>query len=151
MAETLIDYPALLRGALLSVIRDVLARAAEAGFPGEHHAHITFRTDHPGVVLPTLLRHRYPEQMSVVLQHQFWELVVDEDSFSVMLRFSGKPVRLTVPFEAIQSFVDPAAEFGLRLEPERESSAQPNGQGEPAQRPQAEVVELDRFRSNRGD
>jgi len=149
MAETLIEYPALLRRALLSVIRDVLARVAEEGFPGEHHAYITFSTEHPGVVLSTHLRRKYPEQMSVILQNQFSELVVDEGSFSVTLRFSGKPVRLTVPFDAIQSFVDPAAEFGLRLEPESEPTAQTATQAEPAQLPRAEVVQLDRFRSRR--
>jgi hypothetical protein len=111
-----IDYPALLRQALLGVVRAALRRA-ESGLPADHHFYLTFRTDAPGVSVPPGLRRRFPGEMTIVLQHQFWNLVVDEEGFSVTLRFGGAPQRLEVPFEALVSFVDPSVQFGLRLSP----------------------------------
>lgn len=110
-----IDYPGRLRAAMLGVIRDLLSRTADEGLPGEHHFYLSFRTDAPGVQLSAGLRLRYPQEMTIVLQEQFWDLDVTAVAFGVTLRFGGTPQRLTVPFEALTAFVDPSVQFGLRL------------------------------------
>jgi hypothetical protein len=115
MSDHAIDYEALIHEALLGVVREVLSRVVEDGLPGNHHFYLSFRTDHPGVVVPTDLKMRHPETMTIVLQHQFWDLAVDEEVFGVTLRFGGAKRHVTVPFEALTSFVDPDAEFGLQL------------------------------------
>ncbi len=107
------DYPELLRAATLSVVREVLDRAAEEGLPGEHHFFLTFRTRDPGVRLPSRLVLRYPETMTVVIQSQYEDLLVDEDAFEVSLRFGGNWERLRVPFDALTAFLDPSIPFGL--------------------------------------
>ncbi len=127
MATGGIDYPQMVQAALRGVVRQALAQVAEDGLPGGHHFYLTFRTDHPGVVVPRSLRERYPETLTVVIQHQFWGLTVEEDSFSVTLRFGGARHEITVPFPALVSFVDPAAEFGLEFPG---SQAAPGGSGE---------------------
>ena len=124
MADSLINYPAMLQRALLNLVREVLVDTAEVGLPGDHHLYITFSTRHPEVVVPTHLRSRYDEEMTIVLQNQFWDLECDAESFSVTLRFDGEPARLTVPFDAVRSFVDPTASFGLKFEP---MEAEPEG------------------------
>jgi uncharacterized protein len=111
-----IDYAGRIEQALRSALRELLAEVAERGLPGENHFYLTFRTDAPGVVLSAALRERYPEEMTVVLQHQFWDLEVDDESFSVTLKFSGTPQRIAVPFDALTAFADPCAEFGLRFQ-----------------------------------
>jgi uncharacterized protein len=116
MTEETFDYPRILQRALRSVVREVLLRTAAEGLPGDHHFYLSLRTDHAGVQLPAFLRERYPEEMTVVLQNQYWDLQVDQDGFAVTLRFDGDPVRLGVPFEAIIAFFDPAAQFGLRFD-----------------------------------
>ena len=117
MSEPSFDYPRILQRALRSVVREVLLRTAADGLPGDHHFYISLRTDHPGVQLPAFLRERYPEEITVVLQHQYWDLEVDEDGFAVTLRFDGEQARaLGVPFEAVVAFFDPAAQFGLRFD-----------------------------------
>jgi hypothetical protein len=116
MADSEIDYPKLLQRALRSVVGEVLARTAREGLPGEHHFYLSLRTDHPRTQLPAALRQRFPEEITVVLQHQFDDLVVDEEGFAVTLRFDGAPARLVVPWEAVVAFFDPAAEFGLRFD-----------------------------------
>jgi len=110
-----IDYPGLVTAALKSVLRDVLRRAAEEGFPGDHHLFISFLTGAPGVSVPPRLRKEFPEEMTIVLQHQFWGLIVDEDAFSVQLRFGGVLERLTIPWDALVAFADPSVPFGLRF------------------------------------
>jgi hypothetical protein len=110
-----LDYAALVRGALLGMVRGLLARAGADGLPGDHHFYLTFGTLEPGVEMSPQLRRQYREEMTVVLQHQFWNLVVNDDGFSVTLRFGGKPERLTVPWPALRAFADPSASFGLRL------------------------------------
>ncbi len=99
------------------VVRRVLADVAEQGLPGDHHFFIGFRTGHPGVVMPRSLRDLYPEEMSLILQHQFWNLAVDDDGFAVELTFSGRRQRLEIPFAALTMFADPAAELALRFMP----------------------------------
>jgi hypothetical protein len=116
MTEPTFDYPRILQRALRSVVREVLAHTAAQGLPGEHHFYLSLRTDHPQTTLPAFLRERYPQEITIVLQHHFWELVVDDAGFAVTLRFDGEPARLEVPFDAVVAFFDPAAQFGLRFD-----------------------------------
>lgn len=109
------DYATLLHRALRGMVKEVLERVAREGLPGDHHLYLTFHTSAPGVVLPESQRRQHPEEMTIVLQHQFSGLAVGEDAFSVTLRFGGMPARLTVPFEALTAFVDPSVSFGVRL------------------------------------
>ena len=117
MATDHIRYDVLARDALRGVLRRVLTDAAEHGLPGEHHFFITFVSTAEGVKLSPRLLAQYPEEMTIILQHQFWDLVVSEDRFEVGLSFGGIPERLVVPFHAIKSFFDPSVQFGLQFEP----------------------------------
>ena len=118
-----LDYARLVREALRDVPRQALRLAASEGLPGEHHFYLTFRTSHPGVALSPGLHARYPEQMTIVLQHQYRDLAVGEDAFSVTLRFGGAPERVHVPFAALVAFADPSVRFALQFEPGREAPA----------------------------
>jgi hypothetical protein len=169
MATDHIRYDVLARDALRGVLRRVLADAAEQGLPGEHHFFITFISTAEGVKLSPRLLAQYPEEMTVILQHQFWDLVVTEDRFEVGLSFGGIPERLVVPFSAIKSFFDPSVQFGLQFDPSDAMAEMPAAnlpaaaapsaltvsapssppsekQVEPAKSEGAEVVRLDRFR-----
>jgi hypothetical protein len=117
MATDHIRYDVLARDALRGVLRRVLTDAAEHGLPGEHHFFITFLSTADGVKLSPRLLAQYPDEMTVILQHQFWDLVVNEDRFEVGLSFGGIPERLVVPFNSIKSFFDPSVQFGLQFEP----------------------------------
>ena len=117
MATDHIRYDVLARDALRGVLRRVLSDAAAHGLPGEHHFFITFVSKAEGVKLSPRLLAQYPEEMTIILQHQFWDLVVTEDRFEVGLSFGGIPERLVVPFHAIKSFFDPSVQFGLQFEP----------------------------------
>ncbi|HEX4953684.1 MAG TPA: ClpXP protease specificity-enhancing factor SspB [Thermoanaerobaculia bacterium] len=108
-----IEYPRLLREATLGLVRRLLVRVTEEGLPGEHHFYLTFDTRAPGVELGPALASRYPETMTVVLQHQWADLAVDDAAFAVTLRFGGVWERLRVPFSALTSFLDPSVPFGL--------------------------------------
>lgn len=110
-----IDYPSLVLGALQQAIAGVLQQAAEHGLPGEHHFYITFRTDAIGVEIPDSLRREHPDELTIVIQHQFWDLAADDVGFSVTLRFGGAPVHLRVPFAAMTAFADPSVDFGVQL------------------------------------
>ena len=112
----LIRYDILTQQALRGVVRAVLADVAEKGLPGEHHFKITFNTTAPGVRLSERMRAQYPEAITIVLQHQFWDLNVREEAFEVGLSFGGVPERLTVPFDSIIAFYDPAVQFGFQFE-----------------------------------
>ena len=116
MPQDLIRYDLLVQDALKGVVRHVLSDAAANGLPGDHHFYISFRTDHPGVRISQRLRDKHPEEMTIVLQHQFWDLGITEHSFEVGLSFSGIPERLLVAFEALTGFWDPAVDFGLKFE-----------------------------------
>lgn len=158
MAEDLIRYDILAQEALRGLVRRVLAEVAQAGLPGEHHFFVTFDTRHPGVHISERLRNDYPNEMTVVFQHQFWDLIVNEATFEVGLSFKGIPERLVVPFAAINSFVDPHASFALKfdLAPEAAAAEAPAEDAkEEAKPPEAEaaakpgeaaVVSLDAFR-----
>ena len=115
MAKDLIGYDVLVENGLRSVIREALRRVAAEGWPGTHHAYITFRTDAPGVDVPDSLRARYPDELTIVLQHQFWDLEVDDDHFAVTLSFSKVGHRLVVPFSALTGYADPSVKFGLQF------------------------------------
>jgi hypothetical protein len=116
MAVDHIRYDLLAQKALRGMVRTVLIDAAKKGLPGDHHFFISFDTRADGVRLSARMREQYPEEMTVVLQHQFWDLKVGEDAFEVGLSFNGVAERLLVPFAAIKSFVDPSAQFALQFE-----------------------------------
>jgi hypothetical protein len=153
--ESLLPYSTWTEEALRAVVQDALEHAAKHGLPGEHHFYVTFRTDHPGVAIPGHLRARYPQEMTIVLQHKFWDLVVDRDAgtFSVGLSFGGVPAMLTVPFQALTAFADPHVRFGLRFQT---AAAEEPATEEPATAETAaplaeatgpsQVVSLDSFR-----
>ena len=116
MATDHIRYDILAQSALRGVVRTVLADVAKKGLPGEHHFKITFNTSAPGVQLSDRMRAQYPETMTIILQHQFWDLRVEDQAFEVGLSFGGIPERLAVPFEAVTAFYDPAVQFGFQFE-----------------------------------
>ncbi|WGD54546.1 ClpXP protease specificity-enhancing factor SspB [Bradyrhizobium sp. CB1650] len=170
MATDHIRYDVLARDALRGVLRKVLTDAAAHGLPGEHHFFITFVSKAEGVKLSPRLLAQYPEEMTIILQHQFWDLTVLEDRFEVGLSFGGIPERLVVPFSAIKSFLDPSVKFGLQFDTSDVAEVAPTGlpaapaasavsvptpaaeAAETADEPTppsqggAEVVRLDRFR-----
>ncbi|KAA2317260.1 hypothetical protein DL237_05525 [Pseudooceanicola sediminis] len=111
-----IDYGNLMHRAMRSLIQEVLTDIADNGLPGAHHFFITFDTTHPEAELADWLKERYPDEMTVVIQHWFDNLEVTDHGFAVTLNFGDAPERMTVPFDAIQTFVDPSVEFGLRFE-----------------------------------
>jgi uncharacterized protein len=120
-----IRYDLLTQDALRGVIRTVLTEAATKGLPGEHHFFITFDTRAEGVRMSTRLKASYPEEMTIVLQHQFWDLTVAEEDFEVGLAFNGIPERLHIPLKAVKAFLDPSVQFGLQftVEPEADAGA----------------------------
>jgi hypothetical protein len=115
MADKL-QYDALVDDALRSVVRRVLTMIEADGLPGAHHFYISFRTTADGVEMPDYLREKYPEEMTIVLQHQYWDLKVGEDTFEVTVSFNKRNERLKVPFAAMLAFVDPSVRFGLQFE-----------------------------------
>jgi hypothetical protein len=116
MATDHIRYDILAQEALRGVLRTVLEDVAQNGLPGEHHFFITFDTTAEGVVLSERMRAQFPQEMRIVLQHQFWDLVVTDEAFQVGLSFGGTPERLVIPFAAIKAFFDPSVEFGLQFQ-----------------------------------
>src|SRR3954451_11615723 len=124
MPQDLYHYETMIDRALRGVVREALERASREGLRGAHHFYIGFATDMPGVSIPDSLRARFPQEMTIVLQHQFWDLEVSEDSFSVTLSFQRQPERLVVPFAAVRSFADPSVNFSLEFAlPERPEAA----------------------------
>lgn len=118
MAEDLIRYDVLVQEATRGVIRKVLTEVARAGLPGEHHFYIAFDTSAPGVRISSRLKERYPDEVTIVLQHQFWDLTVTDTCFEVSLAFGGVPEKLLVPFAAIKAFFDPSVETGFQFDVE---------------------------------
>ncbi len=109
-------YDALVDDALRGVVRRVLRQVADKGLPGSHHFYISFRSNDPGVQLPEYLRAKYPEEMTIVLQHQYWDLIIAEDFFEVTVSFNKQQERIKVPFAALSAFVDPSVRFGLQFD-----------------------------------
>ena len=157
--ESLLPYDDWTETALRQVMVRGLTYAAEHGLPGGHHFYVTFRTDHPNAVIPKRLKAQFPTEMTIVLQHQFWDLTVDEaaDEFSVGLSFGGVPTAIHVPLSAVTAFADPEVRFGLQFrvqmppEPEPQAAEPPPAAlPPPAEAPVAEdkpqVVSLDAFR-----
>ena len=158
-----IAYGRLMHRAMRGLIQTVLTDVSETGLPGDHHFFITFDTGHPGVEIADWLEDRYPEEMTIVIQHWYDALEVDDDGFAITLNFGDSPERLRIPFDSILTFVDPSVEFGLRFEsvsggpggPEDDPPGIEDEVGEDAaeadERPaprDAEVVSLDTFRRN---
>ena len=154
MAEKL-DYSVFVDNAMRGAVRDILRQVSKSGLPGENHFFISYRTDFSGVKISDSLRNRYPEEITIVLQHQFWDLRVEDDKFSVSLSFNNIPEVLVVPFAALTGFSDPSTKFGLQfhevkapapiLQPEvavfqtEESSPQ-------EEKESAKIITLDAFR-----
>ena len=167
MSEDAIPYPRLLQESLRLVVKRVLEQVAEGGLPGEHHLYLSFRTADDGVRVPAQLAQRYPDEMTVVLQHQFWDLTTDELGFGVTLAFNSRQERIEVPWQALTGFYDPSVEFGLRFEPppeERpaaapravpepdappEPEADPEEAASPGEPPRVNVVSFDDFRKKK--
>lgn len=117
-SEPSIDYAKLQQEAMRGVVRAVLQRIVKTGLPGEHHFYISFLTQSQGVILSKRLKEKYPTEMTIVLQHRFWDLIVSDDRFEVKLTFDGIPERLVVPFAAIKVFIDPSVRYGLQFDEE---------------------------------
>ncbi len=163
MAQDLYQYEKMVEDALRGVVRDALKRAAREGLRGEHHFYIGFDTRMLGVVLPDHLRARYPEEMTIILQHQFWDLAVTDQGFAVTLSFQKQLERLVIPFTAVRGFADPSVNFALEFAMPEEKPAtatavpaaiaaadkpaeKPAAEKPAAEKPTAEVVALDSFR-----
>ena len=163
--EDLMDYEGLAQEALRGVVRGALRRALDPqGLPGAHHFYITFKTHGPGVSAPADLLTRYPDEMTIVLQHQFWDLEVEETEFQITLKFGGQPKRLVVPYAAVTRFYDPSVQFLLQfeaaelhsapvvaLEPATTPALRDTSLAPPEPRPEDEnagpkIVSLDQFR-----
>ena len=158
MPQDLYHYDKMVEEALRGVIRDVLTRVAKEGLRSAHHFYIGFATQAPGVTIPPRLLERFPSEITIVLQHQFWDLKVSDDEFSVALSFDKQVEKLTIPFAAIKSFADPSVEFALAFaEPTAAASNEPALPAVVADKPKAksekpaseekgQVVALDAFR-----
>ena len=155
-SESLLPYDGWTEEALRHVAVRAIEHAARHGLPGEHHFYLTFRTDHPQVSVPARLLAQYPQEMTIILQHQFWDLKAEPDHFSVGLSFGGVPTTLVVPYAALTAFADPHVRYGLRFRvaepqavPEAVEPPPPPPPDEPA--PEApQVVSLDAFRRRPG-
>ena len=153
-SQDLMHYDAMAQEALRGVVKSALKRAASEGLPGAHHFYITFKTDAPGVSGPADLLSKYPDEMTIVLQHQYWDLAPGETFFSVTLQFGGQPKRLSIPYAAVTRFYDPSVQFLLQFEapPAAEAKAaalepKPAEAAEAASdEGEAKIVSLDQFR-----
>jgi hypothetical protein len=133
MTKDYIGYQALLDAALRGVVRDALHRIEKQGLIGSHHFYLTFKTGFPGVDIPSFLAEQYPDEMTIILQHQFWGLKVGDDSFEVALTFKKVPATLSIPFQALTKFFDPGVPFGLEFKTtEAEVKPAPTKPAEPA-------------------
>ena len=156
MPEDLMRYDQLAQNALRGVVREALRKVERSGLPGEHHFYIAFNTKFPGVNIGDRLSQRYPREMTIVLQHQFWNLTVTEERFEVELSFDNIPEKLIIPFNAVKGFLDPAVQFGLQFEAVAEAEVESERPKPQEVKPETEaavpeveapkVVSLDSFR-----
>jgi hypothetical protein len=130
MTKDGLRYDRMVERALRGVVREAISFAVADGLPGAHHFYITFKTAAPGVDIGDILRARYPDEMTIVIEHQFWELTVTDEAFAVTLSFNNRPERLTIPFAAITAFADPSVKFGLQFQ-ETSSEAPPQSSPQP--------------------
>ncbi len=146
--DSLIPYDEIVQDALRGVVKRVLDRInAEGGLPGAHHFYIAFRTHAPGVDIPRHLLERYPDEMTIVIQHRYWDLAVDDEGFQIGLSFNQVPAKLRIPFSAVTGFVDPAVNFALQFNAPDDAETPPPEPEPPApEEPGGNVVTLDRFR-----
>ena len=153
MNDTGLNYGVMMQRALRNVMKDALTEVSLAGLPGEHHFYITFDTRHDAAVTPDWLATQYPEQITIVLQHEYSDLEVSDDGFSVRMSFSDRSASLFIPFDAVHTFVDPSVEFGLKFDAtdmafdDEEEIPEPAPEPE-EQRGSADVVSLDQFRKS---
>lgn len=122
MTESIIQYDEMVQSALIGVVRDILIDTAENGLPGEHHFYITFQTTHPDVKIPSYLKERYEEDMTIVLQNQFWDLSISESHFEISLSFNRNKEHLIIPFDSLLGFFDPSVDFGLHFNSDVDTS-----------------------------
>ena len=153
--DEILRYDKMVEQALRGVVRQAVEEVMGDGLPGDHHFYITFMTDYPGVSIPDYLRDRYPGEMTIVLQYQFYDLHVDAEKMGVTLSFNNVPERLTIPLGAITIFADPSVNFALQFQPlgddggpdyEPDEDEDENGEGEGQKSKTGEVVSLDQFR-----
>ena len=166
MSEEIFKYDMMVEEALRGVVRKSLRQVAVHGLPGNHHFYITFKTHHPEVEIPPHLTEKYPDEMTIVLQYQFWDLEIREENFEVMLSFNDKRERLFIPFSAVTGFADPSVKFGLQFQASGDNAAAPITEADdfgpqeesedleatPKSAPEqgtGEVVSLDHFRKKR--
>ena len=158
MTETGLNYGLMMQRALRHVMSDALRQVSAHGLPGDHHFYITYDTGHPAAVIPDWLADQYPDQITIVLQHEYDDLEVSTDGFSVRMSFTDRPASLFVPFDAVMTFVDPSVEFGLKfdateVEDELDADEGPADEAsidalDEAARGSADVVSLDQFRKS---
>jgi hypothetical protein len=158
MTDETINYPQLIDNAMRGVVRDVLRHVAAKGLSGDHHFYISFSTTFPGVKISETLKSKYPKDITIVLQHQFWDFKIEEHQFHVTLSFSGMPEKLLIPFAALTAFADPSVKFGLQFQHndmfdaeivETNSNRLPEVTSEPktaAVAGAAEIISIDSFR-----
>ena len=154
MTDDYLNYPALIDTAMRGMVRDLMRRVQADGLPGEHHFYISYDTQHPGVRMSDQLRGKYPKDITIVLQHQFWDFKVEDAQFHVTLSFGGAPEKLTVPFAALTAFADPSIKFGLQFQvaravhstpPENATTTEVGDEGA-EEEGNAEIISLDAFR-----
>jgi hypothetical protein len=141
MAKDFIGYQALTDQALRGVVRDALRRIEKSGLIGAHHFYLTFKTHAEGVDIPDFLKEQYPDEMTIIIQHQYWALKVKEDYFEVTLTFKKLPAPLHIPFSALTAFFDPGVQFGLQFRSEGEAKPASGPVMVPAALPAAEMTE----------
>ena len=155
MTQDFLNYPNMIDSAMRTVVREVMKRVQTEGLPGEHHFYISFNTQFPGVKMSDSLRAKYPKEITIVMQHQFWDFKVDEQQFQVTLSFGGAPEKLIVPFAALTAFADPSIKFGLQFQTiDFDAAFTPTSTTEPeatsaqdvAEEDASKVISLDAFR-----
>jgi len=143
MTDSIIKYDEMVQAALIGVVRDILIDTKKNGLPGEHHFYITFQTTHPDVKIPVYLKERYEEDMTIVMQNQFWDLLIDDDHFEISLSFNRNKEHLYIPFDALLGFFDPSVDFGLHFNSDVDTPIEVSDAAEYEEKPIIEEVSKD--------